>query len=95
MEALQAQLREAREAKARADQVARKYICAFVRVCRSCAACLVAHIRWHACPRMQEIEELKSMLNKSSEELRNLQLELARIKGSPEKKPSRSDSYFP
>ena len=44
---------------------------------------------------MQEIEELKSMLNKSSEELRNLQLELARIKGSPEKKPSRSDSYFP
>jgi len=36
---------------------------------------------------MQEIRELKELLNKSSEEVRNVQLELARINGSPEKMP--------
>ena len=36
---------------------------------------------------MQEIRELKGLLNKSSEEMRNVQLELARINGSPEKMP--------
>ena len=36
---------------------------------------------------VQEIRELKGLLNKSSEEMRNVQLELARMKGSPQKMP--------
>ena len=93
---MQAQLREATEAKARADKVrahTRAHTRALTCVCACVCACVV-HVRVfyvskypHACLRMQEILELKVLLNKSSEEVRNVQLELARIKVSPQKMP--------